>query len=454
MVSWRGTSPGRSASRMTEPPERDTPGQVSIDVDPANVDWHSLHDLLTTAYRYMETRIDPPSSLLSMTADDLARKGTEERLITASVDDRLVGCAFCRPEGGWLYIGKMAVAVGAQRAGIGRLLIERGAPDRSTRRPRRLGARHAHRTDREPPDLPPTRLRHDRRAIPPRLHDRHEHPDALVVDVPTGARSHAVTPPWGHLRTRERGGRRGPRCRHRRVAWRLRHRRVRARRRSRTRPRPTMPRSARRVNARTCRRTRERSGSTATTSSRSNHSASAAASPRSSPDVRATATAWSVTSSTPSPRPRSMTPTSSPCAGRPASSVATPAFAVTAHHCGPVSPGSGSGQPSVTTRPNAAPSAPSVVSPRSAKAGQYEAPSAANPGSMSVTGERGSLGADRGPGGHRFIVRRRPGAVGRAPRCGHADRVVLDAELRMSTAGPRRDRATGEATRQQSAQPA
>ena len=72
----------------------------------------------------METRIDPPSSLLSMTADDLARKGTEERLITASVDDRLVGCAFCRPEGGWLYIGKMAVAVGAQRAGIGRLLID------------------------------------------------------------------------------------------------------------------------------------------------------------------------------------------------------------------------------------------------------------------------------------------------------------------------------------------
>ena len=97
---------------------------MSIELDPAAVDWAELHAVLTAAYSYMDGRIDPPSSLLSMTADDLAQKAIEEHLIVASVDGRLVGCVFCRPQADWLYLGKMAVAIGLQRSGVGRLLVD------------------------------------------------------------------------------------------------------------------------------------------------------------------------------------------------------------------------------------------------------------------------------------------------------------------------------------------
>ena len=95
---------------------------VETAVDPT-VDWSELHRLLMASYAYMDGRIDPPSSLLAMTADDLAEKAASERLIVATVDGGLVGCLFCRPQAGWLYVGKMAVEPGQQRSGVGRTLI-------------------------------------------------------------------------------------------------------------------------------------------------------------------------------------------------------------------------------------------------------------------------------------------------------------------------------------------
>ena len=100
----------------------ETRGEFDIEVDPT-VDRVELHALLMASYASMEGRIDPPSSLLAMTASDLARKAVAERLITASAGGALVGCLFCRPLAGWLYVGKMAVAPGHQRTGVGRLLI-------------------------------------------------------------------------------------------------------------------------------------------------------------------------------------------------------------------------------------------------------------------------------------------------------------------------------------------
>jgi GNAT superfamily N-acetyltransferase len=100
----------------------DTHGELEIEVDPS-VDWLELHGLLMAAYAYMDGRIDPPSSLLTMTPNDLAAKAATERLIIASTATALVGCVFCRSQAGWLYIGKMAVAPGQQRSGVGRLLI-------------------------------------------------------------------------------------------------------------------------------------------------------------------------------------------------------------------------------------------------------------------------------------------------------------------------------------------
>ncbi len=98
---------------------------MHIEIDPHQVDWDALHALLVDTYRYMDGRIDPPSSLHRMSAADLRAKAGEERLIVAAADDgRLIGCLFCRPEDDWLYVGKMAVAADLQGAGIGRHLIE------------------------------------------------------------------------------------------------------------------------------------------------------------------------------------------------------------------------------------------------------------------------------------------------------------------------------------------
>ncbi|MFT3854838.1 MAG: GNAT family N-acetyltransferase [Ilumatobacteraceae bacterium] len=110
---------------------------MSIEIDPASPDWHELHGLLTAAYASMHGRIDPPSSLLTMTPDDLARKAGDEHLVIAAVGDELVGCLFCRPQAGWLYVGKMAVAPARQGSGIGRLLID--AARRLTERDALLG---------------------------------------------------------------------------------------------------------------------------------------------------------------------------------------------------------------------------------------------------------------------------------------------------------------------------
>jgi GNAT superfamily N-acetyltransferase len=105
-------------------PQQSTQRKVRIEVDPASMDWEELHRLITAAYGYMEGRIDPPSSLAAMSPADLENKAVAERLIVAWVDGRLVGCVFCRPQAGWLYLGKMAVAPERQRAGVGRLLID------------------------------------------------------------------------------------------------------------------------------------------------------------------------------------------------------------------------------------------------------------------------------------------------------------------------------------------
>jgi GNAT superfamily N-acetyltransferase len=105
-------------------PQQSTQHEVRIEVDPASVDWEELHRLITAAYAYMGSRIDPPSSLSAMSPVDLERKGVAERLIVAWVDGWLVGCVFCRPQADWLYLGKMAVAPARQRTGVGRLLID------------------------------------------------------------------------------------------------------------------------------------------------------------------------------------------------------------------------------------------------------------------------------------------------------------------------------------------
>ena len=101
--------------------------EVTIEVvsEQADVDWGELHRLLNACFAYMQGHVDPPSSLIKMSVEDLKRKAQVETLIVARQLGNLVGTAYCREEGASIYIGKVAVAQELQGQGIGRRLVKR-----------------------------------------------------------------------------------------------------------------------------------------------------------------------------------------------------------------------------------------------------------------------------------------------------------------------------------------
>lgn len=98
---------------------------VRIVVSPARFsDWPALLALLRSSYAYMESRIDPPSSLLRMDVGQLEQKAREEVLILALADRRLVGCAFACLRDDSIYVGKLAVDAAYRRRGVARGIMQ------------------------------------------------------------------------------------------------------------------------------------------------------------------------------------------------------------------------------------------------------------------------------------------------------------------------------------------
>ncbi len=87
--------------------------------------WDDLLALILGAFAYMDGVIDPPSSAHRLTPASLAEKAQAEIAYAAMEGQTLLGCIFCRPETGSLYIGKLAVAPGFQGRGAGRLLLDK-----------------------------------------------------------------------------------------------------------------------------------------------------------------------------------------------------------------------------------------------------------------------------------------------------------------------------------------
>jgi len=85
--------------------------------------WSELLDLILASFAYMDGRIDPPSSALSLTPQSLREKARNEIGYIALDGDKIVGCIFCRAEPDTLYIGKLAVLPDTQGKGIGRRLL-------------------------------------------------------------------------------------------------------------------------------------------------------------------------------------------------------------------------------------------------------------------------------------------------------------------------------------------
>jgi len=87
-------------------------------------DHAALHALLTEAFSPMAGRIDPPSSLTSMSLEDIARKAAAEDLFLLRAGNRPIACVFAAPRGESYCLGKLAVARDMRGRGLARGLIE------------------------------------------------------------------------------------------------------------------------------------------------------------------------------------------------------------------------------------------------------------------------------------------------------------------------------------------
>lgn len=101
-------------------------GAASLRVALAPADfaeWAALLELLRDSFAYMESRIDPPSSLHEMGIAELRAKAVSESLIVACDEAGLVGCAFAALKADCVYVGKLAVAERARGRGIARRIV-------------------------------------------------------------------------------------------------------------------------------------------------------------------------------------------------------------------------------------------------------------------------------------------------------------------------------------------
>lgn len=86
--------------------------------------WDALLALILEAFRYMNGRIDPPSSALALTPETLRDRADAEVAFIAVEDGEILACMFLRPEPPQsLYVGKLAVRPTAQGRGLGWALL-------------------------------------------------------------------------------------------------------------------------------------------------------------------------------------------------------------------------------------------------------------------------------------------------------------------------------------------
>lgn len=101
-------------------------GEIRVETDPPGfADWAAVLGLLRDSFAYMHGRVDPPSSLTRIDLPGLVAKAGSETVILAFDGAVPVGCAFCAPKDGWLYVGKVATAASHRGRGIARAMMAR-----------------------------------------------------------------------------------------------------------------------------------------------------------------------------------------------------------------------------------------------------------------------------------------------------------------------------------------
>ncbi|MBF9047176.1 GNAT family N-acetyltransferase [Rhodobacterales bacterium LSUCC0031] len=103
-------------------------GGLFIESNPDDFnDFGALHALISDAFAFMEGRIDPPSSILTMRPEDLRAKARDEDLFLIRHQGRPVACVFGAARGPVYGISKLAVAPAMRRIGLARALLDHAA---------------------------------------------------------------------------------------------------------------------------------------------------------------------------------------------------------------------------------------------------------------------------------------------------------------------------------------
>ncbi|MEM1273930.1 MAG: GNAT family N-acetyltransferase [Pseudomonadota bacterium] len=89
--------------------------------DWTRIDVDALFELLSDAFEWQRSRIDPPSSLHSLTPGDLARKAEAEDVFL--IGEPVEGCLFGDLRGAVYHLSKWAVCPTAQGKGHGRSML-------------------------------------------------------------------------------------------------------------------------------------------------------------------------------------------------------------------------------------------------------------------------------------------------------------------------------------------
>jgi ribosomal protein S18 acetylase RimI-like enzyme len=85
-------------------------------------DWHAILTLVQGAFAFMEGRIDPPSSMHTLTPRTIADQARSGEVWAIGATP--IACVFFSPRPAVLYIGKLAVAARHRRQGLARRLID------------------------------------------------------------------------------------------------------------------------------------------------------------------------------------------------------------------------------------------------------------------------------------------------------------------------------------------
>lgn len=88
----------------------------------APFDWAALLSLIRECFAGMEGRIDPPSSMHSLTPEAIAAQSMSGEIWAIGTPS--VACVFLTPLAEALYIGKLAVAESHRKMGLARRLID------------------------------------------------------------------------------------------------------------------------------------------------------------------------------------------------------------------------------------------------------------------------------------------------------------------------------------------